>query len=232
MTDFDNQEHFIEGKFIEELKNRFLCSVEINGIPETCYVPSSSRMDNYIDLCEKHVLLSRNKSPKSKTDYSLYAVKEQDNWILLNTNMVNGLFLPWITEKNPDSIIIPEYQVSESYRCDYYVSSEHSKKIIEIKSILSTEMHIRYPKVWSQRLLRQLNDIYSLLKQGIQVDLYFAVLNATTTTVTANHDLGDIRDALKKCIQNGLNVLYFNVLLKPYKNIEISQRLGNVDDLL
>lgn len=224
MTDFDNRDKLIEGKFIDEIKNRFLCLVEINGESEICYVPSSSRMDNYIDLKGKSILLSCNKNPKAKTNYSLYAVKEQNSWVLLNTNMINGLFLPWLTDNNPGANIVSEYQISDSYRCDYYISKLYSQKIIEIKSILSTEMHTRYPKVWSQRLLRQLHDINNLLQQGVEVDFYFAVLNVNTSKIEVNNEFVDIKDAFDKCIQNGLNISYFSIILKPFEKVEICQR--------
>lgn len=38
------------GIFIQELKNRFLCEVEIDGESTVCYVPSSCHLSNFLDL--------------------------------------------------------------------------------------------------------------------------------------------------------------------------------------
>lgn len=46
------------GIFIQELKNRFLCEVEIDGESTVCYVPSSCHLSNFLDLKGKSVLLA------------------------------------------------------------------------------------------------------------------------------------------------------------------------------
>lgn len=45
------------GIFKQELKNRFLCEVEIDGESTVCYVPSSCHLSNFLDLQGKSVLL-------------------------------------------------------------------------------------------------------------------------------------------------------------------------------
>ena len=47
----------IEGIFIREQKNRFICEVMVEDEIIECYVPSSCRLDNFIDLHGKRVLL-------------------------------------------------------------------------------------------------------------------------------------------------------------------------------
>lgn len=78
----------IEGVFIEESKNRFLCKVLIDNKVCECYVPSSSRIENYLNVKGKKVLLTPNKS-NSRTNYSLFAVKFYNKYILLNLNLTN-----------------------------------------------------------------------------------------------------------------------------------------------
>lgn len=38
------------GIFKQELKNRFLCEVEIDGESTVCYVPSSCHLSNFLSL--------------------------------------------------------------------------------------------------------------------------------------------------------------------------------------
>lgn len=46
-----------EGIFNKELKNRFLCEVLVEDEVVECYASSSCRLDNFIDLHGKQVLL-------------------------------------------------------------------------------------------------------------------------------------------------------------------------------
>lgn len=49
-----NQE-YKEGVFVQELKNRFLCEVLIDGALTVCYVPSSCHLGNFLSLAGKRV---------------------------------------------------------------------------------------------------------------------------------------------------------------------------------
>ena len=44
MQTVDKAPKFIEGVFVKELKNRFLCEVLVNGESTVCYVPSSCHL--------------------------------------------------------------------------------------------------------------------------------------------------------------------------------------------
>ena len=43
-------DNFKTGIFIRELKNRFLCEVEIDSESVVCYVPSSCHLSNFLKL--------------------------------------------------------------------------------------------------------------------------------------------------------------------------------------
>lgn len=72
-----NSNEIVEGYFIRELKNRFLCEVEVNSELAVCYVPSSCHLSNFLDLQGKRVLLLPNRSKNTRTKYSLFAVPLQ-----------------------------------------------------------------------------------------------------------------------------------------------------------
>ena len=54
------------GIFKQELKNRFLCEVEIDGESTVCYVPSSCHLSNFLDLQGKSVLLVPTQSKNAR----------------------------------------------------------------------------------------------------------------------------------------------------------------------
>ena len=76
--------NYIEGNFVSERPNRFLCEIAINGKSEICHLASSSKLTPFINPSFKTVLLTENKSNKSKTKYTLHAVKLGKKYILLN----------------------------------------------------------------------------------------------------------------------------------------------------
>lgn len=78
-----------EGIFNKELKNRFVCEVVVEDEVVEGYVSSSCRLDNFIDLHGKQVLLLPTGSPSARTKYSLYAIPYKRNHIFLNIGMVN-----------------------------------------------------------------------------------------------------------------------------------------------
>ena len=79
----------IEGFFIRELKNRFLCEVKIDGKVEECYVPSSCHLSNFLQLKGKRVVLIPTQGKNPRTKYALYAAPYRRNYIILNTSLSN-----------------------------------------------------------------------------------------------------------------------------------------------
>lgn len=69
-----NSQEYAYGVFVKELKNRFLCEVEIDGKAEECYVPSSCHLSNFLQLKGKRVLLVPTQGKSPRTKYALYAM--------------------------------------------------------------------------------------------------------------------------------------------------------------
>lgn len=79
----------IIGTFVKEEKNRFLCLVEVSGIETVCYIPSSCRLSNFMIFDGRQVLLIPNKSQKTRTEYSVFAVKNRRRFIPINFSIAN-----------------------------------------------------------------------------------------------------------------------------------------------
>lgn len=82
-------QRFRQGIFKEELKNRFLCLVEIDGKDTLCYIPSSCRLSNFVDLVGKTVLLIPVSSKQARTEYAVFALLIGQRYILLNMSKAN-----------------------------------------------------------------------------------------------------------------------------------------------
>lgn len=83
------EQNFKHGIFKEELKNRFLCRVEVDGEDTLCYIPASCRLSNFIDLTGREVLVSPVLSSDARTKYSVYALLGNNGFILLNMTKAN-----------------------------------------------------------------------------------------------------------------------------------------------
>lgn len=81
----------IYGTFKEETKNRFLCQVTIGSKDVECYIPSSCRLGNFIDMKGRTVLLKHNQAKDARTEYAVYAVKIKNEVILLNLSQANRI---------------------------------------------------------------------------------------------------------------------------------------------
>ena len=71
----------VEGIFLRELKNRFLCEVELNGTPVVCYVPSSCHLGNSLNYRGSGCCL-----PKTKE------IKQEQNMLCLPCHINEAIF--------------------------------------------------------------------------------------------------------------------------------------------
>lgn len=207
---------YLYGVFIEELKNRFLCLVEIEGHEEICYVSSSCRLGNFVELQGKNVLLVPNKTHGSRTKYSLFAVPYKQNYIVLNTSMANRVIEYSIKSRRFSFLgkrdsVEREYRYND-YKCDLFITDTNT--IIEIKSIISTQAIATFPTVFSERGIKQLRQLQRYLQEGIRVVYCIVSLHPYIKRIDLDKKTDFYRE-IKQCQEYGL-------MLKAY-----SSRLSN-----
>ena len=216
----------ITGKFVREKENRFLCLVDISNKQEECYVSSSSKLKNYINLNKKTVLLVPNKGRQLRTRYTLQAAKVDNVWTLLNLNYVNDLMLEFLLKKYDKNTLFREYYIKD-YKTDFYIPKQ--KLIIEAKGILANKNEAVYPLVSCGRTQRQLKEILGFLKQGYKVEYCFIIMNPHIRDIRLNDKEKAAKLIFKKCIAAGMKIKYFKTKfyngkcsLKELKNEDIS----------
>lgn len=197
-----------EGIFIKERKNRFICEVIVDDETIECYVPSSSRLDNFIDLHSKRVLLLPTEAPNARTRFSLFAVPFKRNYILLNIGMVNRAVEHDIKRRCFSSLgkrseIYREHKIG-SYKSDLYIAN--TRTLLEVKSVLSLGKDAVFPSVFSQRTLDQLKEISSLMDSGYNSALVIASLSPYVEQIQIDH-ASPFYEALKPCIDKGMQLL-------------------------
>lgn len=199
---------YILGEFISEEKNRFLCRVLVNDLEEECYIPSSCRLENFISLSGKTVLLRENKSNKGRTRYSVYALVKGKTSIILRPAEANVIVQSALNEHkfsfvDENSSIAKECVIS-GYKTDFYIQEE--KTIIEVKSIITLNKNAVFPTVHSDRAIVQLKKLLRLQNEGFNVVYVFISLNPTVKDVSISnsqyHD--EYRKLFIRCINNGM----------------------------
>ncbi len=208
------------GIFRQELKNRFLCEVEIDGESTVCYVPSSCHLSNFLDLQGKKVILVPKQSKRTRTKFALFAVPYKKSYILLNTTMANRAVEYSIGSRmfsylGKRKSICKEHYI-EGYKSDLFIRDTNT--IIEIKSVLSLKECASFPTLYSERSLAQLEKLRDLLDMGYHVHYTIVSLNPYVKTIPlirASH----FAELLCDCFNQGLTISAYTCALKDNRII-------------
>lgn len=208
-------QEYIYGTFKTEIKNRFLCLVNIDGEDIICYIPSSCRLSNFLDLTDRTVVLKPILTPNSKTKYSVYAVKYGRGFILLNLSQANRIVEEQLHRRYFSFLgkrkkVVHEMML-EGYKSDLYI--EDTNTLIEIKSILSFEKQALFPSVYSERAVKQLSTISELLDEGHKACYILVSLNPRVKEIVINPKIEDFYILFSECVKKGMTYCGLSVRL-------------------
>lgn len=182
---------YIVGTFVREEKNRFLCTVTVEGKDEECYIPSSCRLENFLELAGKEVLLRKNQGKNARTRFTVYALKIKNNYLMLRTAEANEIILCAIKNRRfaylgKRTLIERECNI-DGYKADLFLPE--TKTIIEIKSIITTCKIAVFPTVYSERAIKQLKKVKMLQQDGYKFVYIFVSLNPYVKAVCISEDV-------------------------------------------
>lgn len=217
--------NFKKGIFIRELKNRFLCEVEIDSESIVCYVPSSCHLSNFLELYRKEVILIPTATSKSRTPYALFAVPYKRSYIVLNTSMANKAIEVSIQRRlfsylGKRKAVVREHSVS-GYKCDFYIKDTDT--IIEVKSVISTDDRASFPTVYSERTLKQLKSLREILNSGRRVCFCIVSLHPYVKEIVINQASGFYSE-LRQCLDLGMRLYGYTTRLSD-KGLKIEQEI-------
>lgn len=207
---------YVYGTFRTEIKNRFLCNVNIAGEEVTCYIPSSCRLSNFIDMTGRMVLLRPIETPNARTPYAVYAVKYRKNFILLNLAQSNRIIESQINRRYFSFLgmrknVQREYKIG-NYKTDLFIHDTNT--LIEIKSTLSFSRKSIFPTVYSERSVKQLKEISRLLDEGYRACYILVSLNPSVKEIVINAEVKDYYNTFMECIEKGMTYSAFSVRLR------------------
>lgn len=209
-----NSTVFETGVFLEECRHRFRCLVKIQDKEEICYLSSSSKLTPFIQLQGREVLLIKNLNSKSKSAYTVHAVKSDTGYILLNLGHVNALLM---TEfEKPGGFyagakeICREKKVHQNLRADFCIEQEQ-RTIIEAKGLI-TEKAVSYlPSMTVERAVTQLKIFKKLLKAGCEVHYYLVLMNPAIGAVELDKARTDYYKEFRACLKSGMKCFIYRV---------------------
>ena len=217
---------YTAGTFVSEEKNRFRCTVNIDGTAETCYIASSCRLDNFIELPGKTVLLRPVIKKKASTKYAVFAVKHERSYVLLNSSLANTAIenslrsrkLAMLGKRLPYK---KEFTI-DNYKADLYLPD--SQTLIEIKSVITLQKKAFFPTVYSERALKQLAALEALLGKGFKAHLIIIALSPYVEEVEIPKET-EFYTALKRCISCGLSVSAFTCRLTSDGSVKLDREI-------
>lgn len=139
--------------FKNEIKNRFLCTINVDGTDTICYMPSSCRLSNFVELSNRQFILRPIKKKNARTKYSVYAFRYRQSYVPLNLSssnvtIENNLRRRMFAFLGSRNSVFREKTI-DGYKSDLYIAD--SDTIVEIKSILSFNRTAQFPTVFSER---------------------------------------------------------------------------------
>lgn len=208
------------GTFCYEIKNRFRCIVEVEGNEKLCYVASSSKLSNFIELAGANVLLLPKGKNASSTEYTLYAAEVANGRVLLELSLANTaieeqLYRRYFSFLGKRKNIHREKTV-DGYKADLYI--EDTDTLVEIKTVISPEKTATFPSVYSERSLTQLKKVLELLGKNHKVCYLFAILHPGIRKLKIDTNT-EFYKLFVQCVEAGM--LYRACKLKTTEN-EIS----------
>lgn len=215
-----------EGIFQRELKNRFLCEVNIDGVDTVCYVPSSCHLSNFMNLEGKRVLLLPNATKGSRTKYAVFAVPCKRSYIVLNSSLANRAVEGSIHSRRFSFLgkrqqYIKEHSI-DGYKTDFYLPD--AKTIVEVKSLITPSSSALFPTVYSERALQQLKRLKDLCANGYRVCFLIVSLNPYVKTITLDTTT-EFFALLEACTRSGMILKAFSSRLRDGR-ITLEKEIG------
>ncbi len=222
-----NWPDLIAGRLIKRYK-RFLADVELeNGKIVTAHCPNSGTMK----ACSKPgqpVFISYHDNPKRKLKYTWEIIEMPTSLVGVNTMVPNRLVKTsienrMVPELNNYDTIKPEITVSDKSRLDLLLTNKNSteKCYVEIKNCTLVEDGIAsFPDAVTKRGLKHLIELQELVAQGNRCVMFYLIqrMDAKKFKPADTIDPAYGKE-LRKAVENGVEVLVYDVIIDPEKII-------------
>ena len=155
----------------------------------------------------------KNEGKKTRTEYKLHAVFVNDEWVLVNLNLINTLFEEYFRITNSEINLQREKMIDNKYKADLYAVSNDEESIYEIKGVLSQDVEPLFPAVIGERAIKQLNFFSrTLLKKRININYVIIFLSSSIEAVRLNRKEQQYLRLFRRCVKRGMQVSFYKVI--------------------
>lgn len=206
-----------EGRFISRA-NRFVATVEINGVPTTVHVKNTGRCRELL-VPGTTVYLAVSDNPARKTKHDLIAVNKNGLLINMDSQIPNDIAAEWLPESglfSPDAIIRREVTCGKS-RFDFMICEGEKTSYLEVKGVtLETNGVARFPDAPTERGAKHLRELTALAQQGIGAYVLFVIQMKQIRELRPNDAMDPaFGTALREAAQAGVVIRAVDCVVTP-----------------
>ena len=206
-----------EGRFISRA-NRFIATVEMEGVPTTVHVKNTGRCRELL-VPGTTVYLAVSDNPSRKTKYDLIAVDKNGLLINMDSQIPNDIAAEWLPGSglfSPDAIIRREVTCGKS-RFDFMICEGEKTSYLEVKGVtLETDGVARFPDAPTERGAKHLRELTALAKQGIGAYVLFVIQMKQIRELHPNDTMDPaFGTALREAAQAGVVIRAVDCIVTP-----------------
>ena len=206
-----------EGRFISRA-NRFIATVEMEGVPTTVHVKNTGRCRELL-VPGTTVYLAVSDNPSRKTKYDLIAVDKNGLLINMDSQIPNDIAAEWLRGSglfSPDAIIRREVTCGKS-RFDFMICEGEKTSYLEVKGVtLETDGVARFPDAPTERGAKHLRELTALAKQGIGAYVLFVIQMKQIRELHPNDTMDPaFGTALREAAQAGVVIRAVDCIVTP-----------------
>lgn len=204
----------IPGRFLHR-PNRFIATVEIDGVPQTVHVKNTGRCKELlVPGCTVFLAVSDN--PTRKTGYDLIAVEKQREGkppllINMDSQAPNAAAAEWLPQSglfSAQAVIRREVTYGSS-RFDFYAEDGDTRAFVEVKGVTLEEDGIaRFPDAPTERGIKHLRELVACKQAGWDAYVLFVIQMKDITRFSPNDVTHKaFGEALRQATRAGVTVL-------------------------
>lgn len=205
-------DHIKEGTFISR-PNRFIANVVVDDKPEVAHVKNTGRCKELL-IEGATIYLQEHENTSRKTKWSLINVKKEGQLINMDSQAPNKVFHEFLKEGKlfkDIKFIKPEYTYKNS-RIDFYLETNNSKILIEVKGVTLEENRIAmFPDAPTERGVKHVFELSSAVEEGFKAYIVFVIqmsqIDYFTPNIKTHKEFGD---ALRHAASKGVKILAFD----------------------
>ena len=206
-----------EGRFISRA-NRFIATVEMEGVPTTVHVKNTGRCRELL-VPGTTVYLAVSDNPARKTKHDLIAVNKNGLLINMDSQIPNDIAAEWLPGSwlfSPDAIIRREVTCGKS-RFDFMICEGEKTSYLEVKGVtLETDGVARFPDAPTERGAKHLRELTALAKQGIGAYVLFVIQMKQIRELHPNDTMDPaFGTALREAAQAGVVIRAVDCVVTP-----------------